>query len=716
VRVSSRTDAPATIGVLRPIVLLPPATLLGVTPQQLEALLAHELAHVRRHDYLVNVLQIVSETLFFHHPAVWWVSRRIRVERELCCDDIAVQACGDPISYAHALSKVGRQSVARPRLAVGSADGPLLRRIQRLLGVTTTAPPVSPGWLIVASTAIVPLLLAGAGAQATRPGTVAQSATEDEGTLRGRVVDAGSGNPVAGAHVRAQYITGVERPTKCPIGDCEDVVAPGVGRIPVYRATTDTDGRFEIPGMRPGEYLVASVAKGYVQRYFGQTTGNLPEVPVQVRSGARTDAVQIRLEASGSIAGRILSDTGEGLSSVEVELLRRTYRRGGAQAVAVAFAQTETRGAFSFDNVAPGEYYLRAYVPASIRPTRGDGSLAYVTTFLPGVAERALAHTVVVGGGANLLGMDFALTTARRRVVSGRLIDPAGVSPATATVLLFPIPSGPTDTLRTSVAPDGAFHFGGVTQGDYMLLVNDTAVGRSWNTAVRDISVFQDVTDLQFVAGPSVSIAGHVTAENDRPITFDLSELRIFAEQRFSELGSHGVGFARVAVDGTFSMTSGTGTMSLRIVGLPGRWSIKAARLDGVDVTDVPFELGPGTRRRLDIEVTDRVGRLSGVVTDRTGRPLPNALVVIFPADRAKWGNADLIRTTFSYDQGLYEVADLPIADYRVVAVTTLPQNAWTDPDVLARLWPSGTAVWLDALGQRTVTLEAVRPPADLLP
>ena len=64
---------------------------LGITPQQLEALLAHELAHIRRHDYLVNVLQMLAETLFFYHPAVWWVSRRIRIERELCCDDIAVR-------------------------------------------------------------------------------------------------------------------------------------------------------------------------------------------------------------------------------------------------------------------------------------------------------------------------------------------------------------------------------------------------------------------------------------------------------------------------------------------------------------------------------------------------------------------------------------------------------------------------------------------------
>jgi beta-lactamase regulating signal transducer with metallopeptidase domain len=106
VRVAPATMAPATFGLFRPVILLSTATVLGISPQQLEAVLAHELAHIRRHDYLVNVLQMLAETLFFYHPAIWWASRRIRVERELCCDDVAVQACGDVVCYAQALTSV----------------------------------------------------------------------------------------------------------------------------------------------------------------------------------------------------------------------------------------------------------------------------------------------------------------------------------------------------------------------------------------------------------------------------------------------------------------------------------------------------------------------------------------------------------------------------------------------------------------------------------
>jgi uncharacterized protein (TIGR03435 family) len=141
VLISTRIDVPSVIGWLGPVILLPPATAMGLTPQQLEAVLAHELAHIRRHDYLVNILQMVAETLLFYHPVVWWTSKQIRRERELCCDDLAVRCCGDAVTYARALTSLEKLRVAAPSLAMGSAGGPLLYRIQRLLGATTREGP-----------------------------------------------------------------------------------------------------------------------------------------------------------------------------------------------------------------------------------------------------------------------------------------------------------------------------------------------------------------------------------------------------------------------------------------------------------------------------------------------------------------------------------------------------------------------------------------------
>src|SRR5437870_3197950 len=117
---SALIEVPAVIGWWRPVILIPVSVLAGggLTPLQLDALLAHELAHVRRHDYLVNLLQAVVETLLFYHPAVWWVSARVREERERCCDDLAVAACGDVRVYATALLRM-EQLRAAPAFALG---------------------------------------------------------------------------------------------------------------------------------------------------------------------------------------------------------------------------------------------------------------------------------------------------------------------------------------------------------------------------------------------------------------------------------------------------------------------------------------------------------------------------------------------------------------------------------------------------------------------
>lgn len=133
VLMSTIAEVPGAIGWLRPVLLLPASAIVGLTPAQLEAVLAHELAHIRRHDYLVNLVQSLAEALLFYHPAVWWVSGRIRYERELCCDDLAVELCGDPVCYARALALLEKRRVLRPSLAMGSAGGPLVLRIRRLL-------------------------------------------------------------------------------------------------------------------------------------------------------------------------------------------------------------------------------------------------------------------------------------------------------------------------------------------------------------------------------------------------------------------------------------------------------------------------------------------------------------------------------------------------------------------------------------------------------
>ena len=138
-RISARISGPLAMGIWRSVVLLPVSALTSLTPEQLELVLAHELAHIRRADYLWNMLQTMIETLFFFHPAVWWVSRNLREQRELCCDDAALACCSDPLTYATALLRLEEERSSRFRLALalnGHQSGGLRARIARILDET----------------------------------------------------------------------------------------------------------------------------------------------------------------------------------------------------------------------------------------------------------------------------------------------------------------------------------------------------------------------------------------------------------------------------------------------------------------------------------------------------------------------------------------------------------------------------------------------------
>ena len=130
---SALVRVPSVVGWLRPVIVLPISALAGLPPAHLEAILAHELAHIRRGDFAVNVLQCVVETLLFYHPAVWWVSRRIRVERELCCDDMAAALSPTRVAYARALTSLEELQHATRTVAVAANGGELLQRVRRIL-------------------------------------------------------------------------------------------------------------------------------------------------------------------------------------------------------------------------------------------------------------------------------------------------------------------------------------------------------------------------------------------------------------------------------------------------------------------------------------------------------------------------------------------------------------------------------------------------------
>lgn len=195
---STAIDVPLVIGAIRPVVVIPVSLISGLTPLQLDMLIAHELAHVRRHDYLVNLVQTIVETLLFYHPAARWISDRAREERENCCDDIAMETCAvDPAQYTSTLLLLEESRGEAVGLAAAASGGSLLRRAQRLLTGRTYLE-LGPRWVAGVIT-IGAALFAGneaiAGIQAAYVPNKPDVALVDSVGKRGTIVDDSRARP-----------------------------------------------------------------------------------------------------------------------------------------------------------------------------------------------------------------------------------------------------------------------------------------------------------------------------------------------------------------------------------------------------------------------------------------------------------------------------------------------------------------------------------------
>ena len=229
-------------------------------------MIAHELAHIRRHDYLVNLLQSAVETLLFYHPAVWWVSSAVRAEREHCCDDLAVVACGDAVLYARALTAIETLRHEEMGVAMAITGSPLLARVRRLLGAKPPTTAASSGWIVALLTAV---MVSGAGV-----------------TSWMRAV------PVEFADQAQQPAASVQPPTEAAIA-AERSRRPRTRRAPTQsadqamrRAMADQD-RAVVAAARAVEQARTRRAVARIAHGFG---GSAPAGPRGHAAGARDDA------------------------------------------------------------------------------------------------------------------------------------------------------------------------------------------------------------------------------------------------------------------------------------------------------------------------------------------------------------------------------------------------------------------------------------------
>ncbi len=509
--------------------------------------------------------------------------------------------------------------------------------------------------------------------------------------VSGRVRDARSGRAVRSAEV---FLDSMVRPS---------------GALPAgYSAASDAKGRFEFHSVSPGTYLVAGSAPGYVRG------GVLPWKPTLVNV-TRTDVsgLDVVLEPTTVVSGRIFDAQGDGLEGVEVEVLREGYQRPGPTLRPNGFAQSDEHGFFRVVDLAPGRYIARAMHRVSTRRSRDEGATVYSPTYFPHTTHLEEAFPFSVAGGG-VTGLDIAMVAVEAVDVAGQVINGADVALVGAEVYMYRPGVRRTSPYRARIRADGSFDLGTVIPGDYVFTIMRDARA----LAGERVSISEAVEDMAVVIPPRVTLEGRIVNAGSRELSLGTSgAVRVAALSRFVDGQAFLTGGEAVArANGQFSVPDVAGLGTLRVSGLPERWVVSAVRKSTLDVTDTLTDFAHRPGIPFEIEVTDRPAGMAGRVLDDDREPR-DYTVVVFPADRDRWGpQSQSVRAHWQSSDRRFRVDALPSGDYLAAAVSGAPANAWHDPVVLETLRSRAVPFRLNGARQHALTLRVSPFPAGLRP
>ncbi|MDO8679834.1 MAG: carboxypeptidase-like regulatory domain-containing protein [Acidobacteriota bacterium] len=514
-------------------------------------------------------------------------------------------------------------------------------------------------------------------ARPLRPGELAPKGTA---VLRGQVLAAGSGTPIRRAQVRAMSMDGR---------------GGGV-------TGTDAEGRYEIKDLPGGRYSISATKTGFISSQYGQRRPGEPGTPIEITDGMAADKLNFTLARGGVIAGRILDDTGDPMAGVQVAAMRYGFMAGSRRLIGAGSEggndRTDDQGGFRLYGLPPGDYYVSAtyrnmmILGPEINNTQADG---YAPTYFPGTPNLAEAQRVSPKAGQEVSGVIFSLMVSRLARISGRALNSRGEPATRATVMLMPAEtmSGMFMTMGNAmVGADGAFQIPNVAAGRYLLNIRPMGMPTPTDEfAALPVTVgTEDIDNVIVSTAVGGTARGVVMSDTGEPLPVRPEQIQLFAGSVDPTVMSPSMGGPpRVNDDFSFELTSLFDRRIIRggMMGAPG-WSLKAVRFDGEDITDEGMEFVPGRNiEGLQVVFTQKITDLSGLVTDERGKPVLDASVVIFPANRDKWrAQSRYVRTLRPDTQGRYNIKSLPPGeDYLVIAVQNLESGQGGDPEFLAR-------------------------------
>ncbi|MGE3276537.1 MAG: collagen binding domain-containing protein [Vicinamibacterales bacterium] len=488
--------------------------------------------------------------------------------------------------------------------------------------------------------------------------------------------------------------------------------------------STDAEGRFEIRDLPAGRYTVMASKAGYVAGIYGQTDYRTPGTPIEIGDGQIIERIRIPISPGGVITGHLSDDFGDPVAEATVTALeyrtiagrRRLMPAGGSRSM------TDDQGSFRIYGLSPGEYYLSAtsrmgnLVYSSTMRNETEGA---APTYYPGTADIGQAQRVVVKASQETAGINFGLVIARMSTLRGRALDSSGRPAARAMAMLVPRDPGTAVLMMSSsnlVRPDGTFEVANVPPGAYTLMIRpmgQTATNPEFGSLAVTVG-YEDLDGLVVTMGVGATARGRVVTDEGTPPPFPARQVRIYFANPEPGLTMVAPQRPDIRDDFTFEVGGLSGTLLVRAsADGANEWGVKEVLLDGVDVTDSAVDF---TGRRevtgFEIVLTRRRTEISGTLTDERGRPVLDAMILVFSPDPDKWGPLSRYRSMARPDQsGRFVVTGLPPAsDYRMVAVQNMDPGEAMDPEFLETIRDQGIRITLSEGEQKVQNLTLRQP------
>jgi Carboxypeptidase regulatory-like domain len=509
-------------------------------------------------------------------------------------------------------------------------------------------------------------------------------------TLRGHVLAADTGRPLRKAQVR--------------------IFAAEIRENRL--ATTDDDGRYEFKEVKAGRYTINATKGSYISLSYGQTRPLEAGTPLEIKDGQTVERVDFSLPRGAVITGRIFDEFGEPLSDVMVAPMRYQFVQGKRTLVGAGRqSTTDDNGEFRLFGITPGQYYLQATWRSNMGfGPGGDNQPAYAPMFFPGVLEASEAQRFTIGVGQQLSDLVMALKPTKAVRISGTVLTSDG-RPATGMLNVMRITTGMgfVGNMGAMIKPDGSFQVNGVAPGEYQLRTFPNGPsGPDSETAMAKITVAgDDITDVQLVTSKPVSGAGRVIIDPAAAQSLPASLFVTAFPMDGPNFGALVPG--RVSDDYTFELKTSPGRMRISLSNPPAGWSIRAVRLNGADVLDSGIEFKPNQNvRGLEVELTNKVSVVAGLVTTGRGEASRDYTAIAFPQDSDRWKdtNSRYIRTGRPDQDGRFKLSGLPSGDYLLIAVDHINPGESSDPEFLERIRTKATRFSLSEGETKSIDLK----------